>query len=99
MKTGLLENLMTAEAVLLALKEELAEPVDPAWCFDAEKVMTLLRGLDLSTLLVRDAGRTLQGYPPAVLDGAVQSFMEQLTRVTRQPKYALTTAAVSSHRH
>ncbi|MBI4263329.1 MAG: hypothetical protein HY657_03050 [Acidobacteria bacterium] len=86
MNTSLLENLITAEAVLLALKEHFAEPNDPAWCFDADKVTTLVQGLDLMTLLMRDAGRRLQGCPPAALDGAVQSFLEQVERVSRDTR-------------
>jgi hypothetical protein len=89
MKTGLLENLMTAEAVLSALREQFAEPEDAAWCFDAEKVTTLVRGLDLMTLLISDAGRRLQGCPPASLDGAVQTFLEQVDRIASEPRYAL----------
>ena len=87
MNTGLLENLITAETVLLALKEQFAEPADAAWCFDAEKVHTLVQGLDLMTLLMRDAGRRLEGRAPAELDGAVQNFLEQVERVTRQPSF------------
>ena len=87
MNTGLLENLITAEAVLLALREQFAEPDDPAWCFDAEKVTTLVQGLDLMTLLMRDAGRRLQGCPPAALDGAVQNFLEQVDRLSREPRF------------
>lgn len=78
MNMGLLDNLITAETVLLALKEQFAEPEDPAWCFDAEKVSTLVQGLDLMTLLMRDA--------------AVQSFLEQVDRVARQPRYNFTGA-------
>lgn len=92
MNTGLLENLITAETVLLALKEQFAEPEDPAWCFDAEKVSTLVQGLDLMTLLMRDAGRRLQGCAPAALDAAVQSFLEQVDRVARQQRYNFTGA-------
>ena len=90
MNTGLLENLITAETVLLALKEQFAEPDDAAWCFDAEKVSTLVQGLDLMTLLMRDAGRRLQGSAPAVLDAAVQSFLEQVDRIQRQPPFRIT---------
>lgn len=97
MNSGLLDNLITAEAVLLALKEQFAEPGDAAWCFDAEKVTTLVRGLDLMTLLMRDAGLRLQGRPPAALDGAVQTFMEQIDRISREPCYALLTAPPQSH--
>ena len=89
MNTGLLENLITAETVLLALKEQFTEPDDAAWCFDAEKVSTLVQGLDLMTLLMRDAGRRLQGNAPAALDAAVQSFLEQVDRIQRQPQFRI----------
>lgn len=97
MNTGLLENLITAETVLLALKEHFAEPDDPTWCFDAEKVTTLVQGLDLMTLLMRDAARRLQGCAPATLDGAVQNFLEQVDRAARQPKLTLTGFSMRAH--
>jgi hypothetical protein len=97
MNTGLLENLITAEAVLLALKEHFSEPDDPAWCFDAEKVTTLVQGLDLMTLLMKDAGRRLQGCAPAALDGAVQNFLEQVDRVSRQPRYTFNGISLRAH--
>ena len=93
MNTGLLENLITAEAVLIALREQFSEPDDPAWCFDADKVTTLVQGLDLMTLLMRDAGRRLQGCAPAALDGAVQSFLEQVDRLSREPRFAFKAGA------
>jgi hypothetical protein len=82
MNSGLLDNLTTAEAVLLALKEQLADEMDPSQRFDEERMSTLVRGLDVMTLLVRDAGRRMQGYPPAHLDAAVQSLLEQIGRVS-----------------
>ena len=85
MNSGLLDNLTTAEAVLLALKEQLAEQTDPARRFDEERMSTLVRGLDVMTLLVRDAGRRAQGCPPAQLDDAVQSLLEQIGRVSNVP--------------
>ena len=81
MNSGLLDNLTTAEAVILALKEQLADQMDPAQRFDEERMSTLVRGLDVMTLLVRDAGRRIQGCPPAQLDDAVQSLLEQIGRV------------------
>ena len=81
MNSGLLDNLTTAEAVILALKEQLADQMDPAQRFDEERMSTLVRGLDVMTLLVRDAGRRIQGAPPAQLDDAVQSLLEQIGRV------------------
>ena len=82
MNSGLLDNLTTAEAVLLALKEQLAEQMDPAQRFNEERMSTLVRGLDVMTLLVRDAGRRMQGCPPAQLDEAVQALLEQIGRVS-----------------
>ncbi len=82
MNSGLLDNMTTAEAVLLALKEQLAEQMDPARRFDEERMSTLVRGLDVMTLLVKDAGRRIQGAPPAQLDDAVQSLLEQISRVS-----------------
>ena len=82
MNSGLLDNLTTAEAVILALKEQLADQMDPAQRFDEERMSTLVRGLDVMTLLVRDAGRRIQGAPPAQLDDAVQSLLEQIGRVS-----------------
>jgi hypothetical protein len=81
MNSGLIDNLTTAEAVLLALKEQLAEQMDPNRRFDEERMSTFVRGLDVMTLLVRDAGRRIQGCPPAQLDDAVQSLLEQIGRV------------------
>lgn len=81
MNSGLLDNLTTAEAVILALKEQLADHMDPERRFDEERMSTLVRGLDVMTLLVRDAGRRMQGAPPAQLDDAVQSLLEQIGRV------------------
>ena len=97
MNTELLENLMTAEAVLVALRDQFAEPNDAAWCFDAEKITTLVQGLDLMTLLMRDAGRRLQGCPAASLDGAVQSFLEQVERVARDTRYGFKNASLRPH--
>ena len=82
MNSGLIDNLTTAEAVLLALKEQLADQMDPGQRHNQEERMsTLVRGLDVMTLLVRDAGRRIQGCPPAQLDDAVQSLLEQIGRV------------------
>jgi len=85
MNSGLLDNLTTAEAVLLALKEQLADEMDHSPRLDEERMSTLVRGLDVMTLLVRDAGRRVQGYPAASLDGAVQSLLEQIGRLSNAP--------------
>ncbi|MBI2188331.1 MAG: hypothetical protein HYU37_14615 [Acidobacteria bacterium] len=96
MNTSPLENFTTAETVLLALREQFAE-ADPTWCCDAEMVSTLVQGLELTTLLMRDAGRRLQGCPPAALEAAVQSFLEQVDRLSRRPMYPLISASHLSH--
>jgi hypothetical protein len=82
MNSGLIDNLTTAEAVLLALEEQLADQIEPGRrAGDEERMSTLVRGLDVMTLLVLDAGRRVQGCPPAQLDDAVQSLLEQIGRV------------------
>lgn len=43
---------------------------------------TLLRAVDIMSLLVADFSRQRRGYPAATLDGAVQSLLEQVARVT-----------------
>jgi len=96
MNTNPTENFATAEAVLLALREQFAS-ADASWCGDAEKVSMLVQGLELTTLLMRDAGRRLQGRPPAALDAAVQSFLEQAERIAHRRAYHLLGASQLSH--
>jgi len=96
MNTRPLENYVAAEAVLLALREQFAN-ADPAWCCDAEKVSTLVQGLELTTLLMRDAGRRLQGCPPAALEAAVQSFLEQVERMAHRPTYPIVSVSHLAH--
>jgi hypothetical protein len=48
---------------------------------EREVVETVCRSLDLMTLLVNDAGRRQQGYPPAALHEAVYTLLEQMNRL------------------
>ena len=43
---------------------------------------TVGRGIDLLELLARDASRRLDGHPPALLDEAVQSLLDEVNRIT-----------------
>jgi len=43
---------------------------------------TVARGVDLLELLARDASRRLDGHPPALLDDAVQTLVEEVNRIT-----------------
>jgi hypothetical protein len=43
------------------------------------------RGIDLLELLARDASRRLDGHPPALLDDAVQSLLDEVSRITSAP--------------
>lgn len=85
MHTSALDNFLLAETVLFTLKEQFGE-ADAAWCCDAEMVSTLMQGLELATLLMRDVERRLRGCPPAALEAAVQSFLERVERLSRQPR-------------
>lgn len=51
---------------------------------DAEREVldTVFRSLDVMALLVHDAGRRQQGYPPAALHEAVYALLEQMERIT-----------------
>ena len=46
---------------------------------------TVARGVDLLEILARDASRRLDGHPPALLDDAVQSLVEEVNRITSEP--------------
>ena len=48
---------------------------------EREVMDTVVRSLDLMTLLVDDAGRRQQGYPPAALHEAVHVLLEQMERI------------------
>jgi hypothetical protein len=51
---------------------------------EREVMETVFRSLDLMTLLVHDAGRRRQGYPPAALHEAVHVLLEQVDRIKVQ---------------
>lgn len=46
-----------------------------------EVIDTVIRSLDVMSLMVHDAGRRRQGYPPAALHEAVHTLLEQMTRL------------------
>jgi hypothetical protein len=48
---------------------------------EREVLETVCRSLDLMNLLVDDAGRRRQGYPPAALHEAVYMLLEQMNRL------------------
>lgn len=43
------------------------------------------RGIDILELLARDASRRLDGHPPAMLDDAVQSLLDEVNRIASTP--------------
>jgi len=48
---------------------------------EREVMDTVVRSLDLMALLVNDAGRRQQGYPPAALHEAVHVLLEHMERI------------------
>ena len=54
---------------------------------EREIMETVVRSLDLMTLLVDDAGRRQQGYPPAALHEAVHVLLEHMERI--KPRAAM----------
>jgi hypothetical protein len=42
---------------------------------------TVFRSLDVMALLMHDAGRRREGYPPAALHEAVHVLLEQMERI------------------
>jgi hypothetical protein len=48
---------------------------------EVELMETVHRSVDVVSLLIHDAGRRQQGYPPAALHEAVFTLMEQMERV------------------
>ena len=48
---------------------------------EREIMETVVRSLDVMALLVTDAGRRQQGYPPAALHEAVHVLLEQMARI------------------
>ena len=71
---AVVEQVATAAEALIEMR-----PATP----DSEReVMDAVhRSLDLMTLLVHDAGRRQQGYPPAALHEAVHVLLEQMDRI------------------
>jgi hypothetical protein len=71
------ERVATATEALISL---------PPPSVDAEREVmdTVFRSLDLMALLVHDAGRRQQGYPPAALHEAVHVLLEQMERIKPQ---------------
>lgn len=68
------ERVVSATEALIA--------VHPASVDTEREVMdTVFRSLDLMTLLVDDANRRRQGYPPAALHEAVHVLLEQMERI------------------
>ena len=69
-----------AERVANATEALIAMPLHSE---DAEREVmeTVSRSLDLMRLLVHDAGRRRQGYPPAALHEAVHVLLEQMERI------------------
>lgn len=48
---------------------------------EVELMETVNRSVDVVSLLIHDAGRRQQGYPPAALQEAVFTLMEQMERL------------------
>jgi hypothetical protein len=48
---------------------------------ELELMETVHRSVDVVSLLIHDAGRRRQGYPPAALHEAVHTLMEQIERL------------------
>jgi hypothetical protein len=48
---------------------------------EMELMETVNRSVDVVSLLLHDAGRRQQGYPPAALHEAVFTLMEQMERI------------------
>jgi hypothetical protein len=90
-----LENLETmkrrSSEAGVAMAERVASATEalilmPPPSVDAEREVmdTVFRSLDLMALLVHDAGRREQGYPPAALHEAVHVLLEQMERIKVQ---------------
>lgn len=68
------ERLVEAAEALLAM-----QPSSPD--AELEVLETVHRSVDVVSLLIHDAGRRRQGYPPAALHEAVFTLMEQMERL------------------
>jgi hypothetical protein len=69
-----------AERVATATEALISMP-PPSIDAEREVMDTVFRSLDLMALLVHDAGRRQQGYPPAALHEAVHVLLEQMERI------------------
>jgi hypothetical protein len=69
-----------AERVASATEALISMPL-PSVDAEREVMDTVSRSLELMALLVHDAGRRQQGYPPAALHEAVHVLLEQMERV------------------
>ena len=68
-----------AERVATAAEALISMP--PSMDAEREVMDTVFRSLDVMALLVHDAGRRQQGYPPAALHEAVHVLLEQMERM------------------
>lgn len=68
------QRLAEAAEALLSM-----QPASPAT--ELELMETVHRSVDVVSLLIHDAGRRRQGYPPAALHEAVFTLMEQMERL------------------
>jgi hypothetical protein len=68
------QTLADAAEALLALR-----PATPD--SELELMETVHRSVDVVSLLIHDAGRRRQGYPPAALHEAVHTLLEQIERL------------------
>lgn len=70
------EKVVTATEALVSMR-----PSSPDT--EREVMETVARSFDVMALLVDDAGRRRQGYPPAALHEAVHVLLEQMERLKR----------------
>lgn len=75
-------ELRRVRAVTNALERLLDSPARRERRDPAAIAHTVARGIDLLELLARDASRRLDGHPPALLDEAVQSLLDEVSRIT-----------------
>lgn len=74
---AVLERVANATEALISMQP-------PTVDSEREVMDTIFRSLDLMALLVDDAGRRRQGYPPAALHEAVHVLLEQMDRIKVQ---------------
>lgn len=74
-------GVVLAERVARATEALISLPF-PSQDAEREAMDTVFRSLDVMALLVSDAGRRRQGYPPAALHEAVHMLLEQMDRIT-----------------